>query len=394
MTRTPKEELDRRIRALQAHLAEAKVDGALIVQNADLYYFTGTVPQGWLFVPPDGHPILFIRKNPNRVRSETSLEHLFNARNTRELAGVLADKGYRKFKRLGMELDILPVNQYARYAEALNPGDIVDVSPAIQAIRSVKSPFEIAVIRQAAKLGDHMMRVARESIREGMTELELSARIEMAARIRGHQGYVRMRGFNAECYWGPVVSGAAAAEPAFVDTTEGGLGASLALPAGAGHRAIGRNEPVIVDMAATIGGYNADITRTFSLGRLPEKLEIAYRESLEILQVLAGAVHPGVAVSELYLRAEKLAEKKGLLAHFVGFGNDKAGFCGHGIGLELDEPPVISRNGKAVLVPGNVIALEPKFTFPGEGVVGVEDVFLVTESGAEKLTKSGYGVKI
>ena len=394
MQKTPKEELDRRIKTLQKRLSEAKIDGALIVQNADLYYFAGTVPQGWLFVPADGHPILFIRKNPNRIRTETPLEHLFNARNTRELAGVLADKGYRKFKRLGMELDILPVNQYARYVEALGPAEIVDVSPAIQDIRSVKSPFEIAIVRHAAKLGDYMMRVARESIREGMTELELSARIEMAARTRGHQGYVRMRGFNAECYWGPVVSGAAAAESAFVDTTEGGHGASLALPAGAGHRVIGRHEPVIVDMAATIGGYNADLTRTFSLGRLPEKLEVAYRESLEILQVLAGAIHPGVVVSELYLKAEKLAEKKNLLAHFMGFGNDKAGFCGHGIGLELDEPPVISRNGKAVLVPGHVIALEPKFTFPGEGVVGVEDVFLVTENGAEKLTKSGYGVKI
>ena len=177
MQKTPKEELDRRIKALQARLSEAKVEGALIVQNADLYYFTGTVPQGWLFVPSDGHPILFIRKNPNRVRSETSLEHLFNARNTRELAGVLADKGYRRFRLLGMELDILPVNQYARYMEALKPAEIVDVSPVIQGIRSVKSPFEIAIIRQSAKLGDHMMRVARESIREGMTELELSARI-------------------------------------------------------------------------------------------------------------------------------------------------------------------------------------------------------------------------
>jgi Xaa-Pro dipeptidase len=394
MNKTPKEELDRRIKALQLQLAEAKIDGALIVQNADLFYFTGTVPQGWLFVPSDGHPILFIRKNPNRIRSETLLEHLFNARSPRELAGVLADKGYKKIKRLGMELDVLPFNQYARYVEALNPGEIVDISPVIQALRSIKSPFEIAIIRQAAKLGDQMMRVAREALKEGMTELELSARIEMAARMKGHQGYVRMRAFNAECYWGPVISGAAAAEPAFVDTTEGGHGASLALPAGASHRPIARNEPVIVDMAATIGGYNADITRTFSLGRLPEKLESAYRESLEILQALAGDIHPGVAVSELYLKAEKLADKKNLLPHFMGFGNDKAGFCGHGLGLELDEPPVISRNSKAVLVPGHVIALEPKFTFPGEGVVGVEDVFLVTENGGEKLTKSGYCVKI
>ncbi len=394
MNKTPKEELDRRIKALQAHLAGAKIDGALIVQNADLYYFTGTVPQGWLFIPSDGHPILFIRKNPNRVRSETTLEHLFNARSLRDLAGVLADKGYQRFKRLGMELDVLPFNQYVRYTEALKPEEIVDISPVVQTLRSIKSPYEITFVRQAAKLGDHLIRIARENLREGMTELELSARIEMAGRMKGHQGYVRMRGFNAECYWGPVVSGAAAADPAFVDTTEGGHGTSLALPAGASHRPIARHEPVIVDMAATVCGYHADITRTFSLGRLPEKLEIAYREALEILQALAGAVHPGVPVSDLYLMAEKLADKKRLLPHFMGFGNEKAGFCGHGIGLELDEPPVISRNSKAVLLPGHVIALEPKFTFPGEGVVGVEDVFLVTENGAEKLTKSSYGVKI
>jgi Xaa-Pro aminopeptidase len=394
MNKTPREELDRRIKALQSRLAEAKIDGALIVQNADLFYFTGTVPQGWLFVPSDGHPILFIRKNPNRIRSETTLEHLFNARNPRELAGVLADKGYKKFKRLGMELDILPFNQYARYVEALKPGEIVDISPVVLEVRSIKSPFEIVFVRQAAKLGDHMMRVARETLKEGMTELELSGRIEMAARIRGHQGYVRMRGFNGECYFGPVISGAAAAEPAFMDLTEGGHGTSLALPVGAGHRPIARNEPIIVDMAAAIGGYNADITRTFSLGRLPEKLEGAYREALEILQVLAGAIHPGIPVSELYLNAEKLADKKNLLPHFMGFGNGKVGFCGHGLGLELDEPPVISRNSKAILMPGQVIALEPKFTFPGEGVVGVEDVFLVTANGGEKLTKSGYCVRI
>ncbi|HTZ41094.1 MAG TPA: Xaa-Pro peptidase family protein [Syntrophales bacterium] len=394
MNKTPRDELDRRIKALQSSLAEAKIDGALIVQNADLFYFTGTVPQGWLFIPSDGHPILFIRKNPNRIRSETTLEHLFNARSPRELASVLADKGYKKFKRLGMELDILPFNQYVRYMEALNPGEVVDVSPAIQEVRSVKSPFEIAILRQAARLGDYMMRVARESLKEGMTEIELSARIEAAARLKGHQGLVRMRGFNQECYWGPVVAGANGAEPSFIDTTEGGTGISLAFPWGPSNDPIGRNVPVVVDMAATIGGYNADITRTFSLGRLPEKLEVAYRESLEILQELAGAVHPGVPVSALYVKAEKLAEKKNLLPHFMGFGNEKAGFCGHGLGLELDEPPVISRNSKAVLMPGHVIALEPKFTFPGEGVVGVEDVFLVTENGGEKLTKSGYGVKI
>ena len=387
MNKTPKEELDRRIKALQLRLAEAKIDGALIVQNADLFYFTGTVPQGWLFVPFDGHPILFIRKNPNRIHSGTLLEHLFNARSPRELAGVLADKGYKKIKRLGMELDVLPFNQYARYVEALQPGEIVDISPVIQAIRSIKSPFEIAIIRQAAKLGDQMMRVAREALKEGMTELELSARIEMAARMRGHQGYVRMRGFNAECYWGPVISGAAAAEPAFVDTTEGGHGASLALPAGAGHRPIARHEPVIVDMAATIGGYNADITapsRWAGSRRSWRAHTGSPWRSSRRWRATSIRVSPSASSTS---RRRSWPTRRTCCRTSWASATTRPASAATASAWNWTSPLSSHATARPSSTPGHVIALEPKFTFPGEGVVGVEDVLLVTENGGEKLTK-------
>ena len=134
-------------------------------------------------------------------------------------------------------------------------------------------------------------------------------------------------------YWGPVVSGPDAAEPAFVDTTEGGRGTSLALPAGAGFRIIRQGDPVIVDMAATLRGYNADITRTLCLGKLTEKHYHAFRVSVEILEALEGLIRPGIPTGEIYMEAEKIADKNGLMDHFMGYGSEKAGFCGHGIGI-------------------------------------------------------------
>lgn len=392
--KTPRRELERRIGALQEYMASQEIDGSLIAQNADLFYFTGTVPQGWLYIPVSGKPLLFVRKNVGRVVGETELDQVLPARSPKELASLLTDQGYKPPKRLGMELDVLPVSQYIRFETALKPGGVVDISPAVQTLRAVKSDYEIAVIRDAAMLADTMVATARRTLREGMTEVELAAGIEAAARVKGHPGLVRLRAFNAEMYWGPVVSGPDAAEPAFVDTTEGGRGTSLGLPAGAGFRVIRQGDPVIVDMAATLRGYNADITRTLCLGRLTEKHDRAFRVSVEILEAMEGLIRPGVAVGEVFTEAEKIAARNGLKDHFMGYGNEKAGFCGHGIGIELDEIPVFSRNGKGVLEPGIAFALEPKFTFPGEGIVGVEDSYVVTESGIEKLTKSSYAVEI
>ncbi len=394
MEKTPRQELERRIGALQEHMASQGIDGALIAQNADLFYFTGTVPQGWLYIPVSGKPLLFVRKNVGRVAGETELDHVLPARSPKELASLLTDHGYKSPKRLGMELDVLPVSQYVRFETALKPEGVVDISPAVQTIRAVKSDYEVAILRDAAMLADTMVDTARRTLREGMTEVELAAGIEAAARVKGHPGFVRLRAFNAEMYWGPVVSGPDAAEPAFIDTTEGGRGTSLGLPAGAGFRIIRRGDPVIVDMAATLRGYNADITRTLCVGKLAEKLHRALRVAVEILEVMESRIRPGVAVAEIAVEAEKIAARNGLADHFMGYGRERAGFCGHGIGIELDEIPIFSMNGKGVLEPGSTFAFEPKFTFPGEGIVGVEDSYVVTGNGVEKLTKSSYAVEM
>ncbi len=392
--KTPKEELSRRIRALQRSMESGDIDGALIVQNADLFYFTGTVPQGYLFVPPLGEPLFLVRKNADSIRNESDLDNIIPIGGLRELPGLLAQHGYSQIKRLGMELDVLPVGLYFRYLDIMKPAEIVDIWPSIQAVRAVKSEYEIGLMKEVASLSDFMVATCRNNLKEGLTDIELASAVEAAARTRGHQGYVRTRAFNQEVYWGHLISGPDAADLNFVESTTGGHGLSNAFPQGSGWRTIRRQEPVIFDLLAVIHGYGVDQTRTLSLGPLPNKLDDAYKVSLNIHYELGKMIQPGVSVGDLFSKAQSMAESFSLGEHFLGYGNRRLGFCGHGIGLELDEYPVIAKGGKALLASGMVIAIEPKFNFPGEGVVGVEDTFVVTDKGSQRLTNASYVVDV
>ena len=293
-----------------------------------------------------------------------------------------------------MELDVLPVNLYFRYRDTIKPTEIVDIWPSIQAVRAVKASYEIGILKEVAALSDFMVDTGRKNLREGMTDVELSSIVEGAARARGHQGFVRTRAFNQEVYWGHLISGPDAADPAFVDGTTGGHGLSHAFPHGSGWRHIRQHEPVIFDLLAAMHGYFIDQTRTFSIGPLPEKLDRAYNVALDIQHRIAEMIRPGVSVAQLFSKAEQIAQSHRLGEHFMGHGKEQLSYCGHGIGLELDEYPAIAKQEKTLLCPGMVVALEPKFHFPKEGVVGVEDTFVVMEEGNQKLTSAGYVVDV
>jgi len=388
--KTPRSELLARLEKLQTYMAAADVDGALIVENTDLFYFSGAIQQACLFIPREGSPLFFVRRNPDRARIDSALETIIPVKSFQDIPQVLADYGFGKIRKLGMELDVLPVNHYFRWRQTLNPDEIVDIWPAIQKVRMIKSPFETGIIRTAAILADFMVATARHHLREGITDIELAAIVEGEARKRGHQGLVRTRGFNQEVYWGHLLSGPEAASLTFVDSPTGGMGLSPASPQGSGFRKISRHEPVIVDLVGAVGGYIVDQTRTFFIGSIPDILARAYKASIEIDHALAAAIRPGVPAGDIFRQAQQMAADFGLAEHFLGYGTKRAGFCGHGIGLELDEGPVITAAEKTPLAAGMVLALEPKFSFPDLGVVGVEDTFLVTETGVEKLTGASY----
>ncbi|HKX17552.1 MAG TPA: Xaa-Pro peptidase family protein [bacterium] len=383
---TPRDELYRRTRALQRHLRVAGLDAAMIAQNVNLFYYAGSIQSGMLIVPAEGEPIYAVRRVIERARAECALERIVPLPSLRGVAARLEEAVGRPAARVGMELDVLPVAVRDRYAAALVGIEITDVSAAVRRLRSVKSPYELEKLRTTARLSDAILSAAIEALHEGMTELEFSAQIEAAARRRGHEGLIRLHGWNQETYYGAIAAGPAAAAPAFPDLPLGGEGPGPSAPYGAGWRRIARGDPVIVDAPAVLGGYIIDATRTLVIGRLSNALARAHDAAVDVLKTVEAAIRPGVTPEALNRLSFERAETLGYAEAFMGAGAYRVRYVGHAVGLELDEWPVLADGFTDPLEPGCVFAVEPKMIFPGTGAVGIEDQYAVTAAGCERLT--------
>lgn len=384
-----------RLTGLQAKMKEQGIDLFFVTQNVDLYYLNGSMQTGTLVVPKEGTPVYLVRRSVTRAEQESEVEV--------EPHGsfqTLKERMYNRYSYLfererlvlAVEFDVLPVQQYMRMQTAFSGAEWKDGSKLIRELRMVKSQDEIKLIRKAAQVVDDALEAVLGNIEEGMPEYTLMALVEKEIRMREHLGLMRMRAYNAELITGCVAAGASAAVPTYFDGPAGGQGLSAASPQSAGHHLIQRGEPILLDLGCCIDGYVIDQTRTAVIGDLPEDLKQAYAFSEEILRSSETMLKPGTIAETLYLNALEQAEKAGLSKHFMGYGPDQVKFLGHGIGLEIDEWPVLARGFRIELQPGMVMAIEPKFTFPGRGVVGIENSYLITEQGFEKLTLSREGL--
>ncbi|MBI3976923.1 MAG: aminopeptidase P family protein [Chloroflexi bacterium] len=388
---TPGAELADRTERLQAALAAAGLDAALIVQRTDLAFFAGTTQQAHLIVPASGAPLLLVRKSFERAAAETALADVEPLPGLRELPDRVRSLLGGPPARLGLELDVLPAAQYLRYVELFPSVRFADVAPLVRRVRAVKSPYEIDLIRTSAALGDRILAQTPALLRPGMTELELAAELEAFARRNGHEGLVRFRAFNQELFYGQVAAGPAAAVPSFGETPLAGLGPNPCIAQSASHRPIGRDEAVIVDYVAVRNGYLSDQTRLFWIGSLPPVPARAQQVACEIEAAVREMARPGVEWSAVYRTALAIAERAGLAEHFMGFGPNRVGFVGHGVGLEIDELPILGRGRDEPLAAGMVVAVEPKFVFPGLGAAGVENTYVVTETGLDSLNRYPLG---
>lgn len=383
----PPEEIARRLALLQRRLQSLDLDAALILQNADLYYFTGTVQDGVLLLPVEAPPLFFVRRSVSRAQEEARLAEVIPYRVYHEIPRLAGERGWRRLNRLGLELDVLPVALFQRLQKAFPAAEMVDLSMEIRLLRSRKSPWEVEAIRAAAAISARMVARVATAAREGMTEVELAAEVEAEARRAGHQGLVRFRRFNQESFYGHLLAGPHSAVPAFLDSPTGGRGPYPAVGHGASFRAIRRGEPILFDLVGACHGYYADMTRTFVLGEAREDLLRAYAAVQAIWEVARGALRPGVPAGAVFAATAAAAGDLGYGEAFMRSGEGRLGYVGHGVGLEIDELPSLARGFEIPLEEGMVLAVEPKLTLPEIGVVGLEDTFLVTAAGAEALTE-------
>jgi len=386
METIPSKEIDERIKKLQLKLREKEIEAAIIAQNVDLFYFTGTCQKGYLIVPAQGEPLFLVNKSLKRAQEESPLANIQFLQSFRNLPAALQENMPHP-KKIGLELDVLPAHLYLRFQKIFPQAQIVDISMAIRKLRMLKSPYEIEIFRQGAAIDRQMLDAVPRFLREGKREVEFAAEIECFLRSLGHQGAVRMRQFNQETFYGHVMSGENLTYPTFFDGPTGGPGLSPAYPQGPGWKKIHKGEMVLVDYLTVYQGYCVDSTRFFFLGdNVPELLQKAHQVTLLIQDEIIKTAKPGVYCSEIYRLARQLAADSGFKDYFMGHGEDQAPFVGHGVGLELDELPFIADRQDYPLQEGMVFALEPKMIIPGLGAAGVENTLLVTDRGLEKIT--------
>jgi len=383
---TPGKELKTRIGRLQSYLRNNNIDGAVILQKTDLYYFSGTIQQSHLYVPAEGKPILMVRKSVQRALAESSLEQIVPMDSPRQIPGLLKESGHPVPTVLGMELDVVPANIYMDFQKIFGSSKICDISHYIRLIRAIKSAYEIDLMQQAALFSDQVAASVTTIAYDGMTEIELAGKVEAVARSLGHQGIVRMRLWENEIFYGHLMSGSSAAVPSYLASPTGGNGVCPAIAQGPGFKRIKSNEPILVDYVFVHKGYLSDHTRIFALGGIPDDLIKAHETMLQIQDMLSDEAVPGTKSSRLFQLSFEHARRKGYEDNFMGFGERRIRFVGHGIGLELDEYPFLAEGQDMELQEGMTIALEPKLIFPGRGVVGIENTFRVTSKGLQKLS--------
>jgi Xaa-Pro aminopeptidase len=391
-TNIPELEIDSRVAAIQRHLIERDIDAALILQNADLYYFSGTLQQGHFYIPAEAEPVLAIRKSFSRATAESSIRNIVPINNLSQMPSIIHKNDLPLPKTLGLELDVLPANHYLNLKKLFDSSQIVDISHVIRMIRAVKSPFEMTLIRRASALADQVAAYAGEVLQAGMTEVELAGILEARARKLGHQGMIRMRLWGGEMFYGHLMSGASAAIPSSLSSPTGGTALSPAFPQGSGFNKIRSHEPILFDYIFAYNGYLADHTRIFSIGELAPELVQAHGTMLNLQAIIADMAVPGAITGDIYETALAFVADAGYADFFMGAESQRIRFIGHGLGLEADEYPFLAKGQSMKLRRGMVLALEPKLVIPGKGVVGIENTHVVTDRGLEQLTKYEEGV--
>jgi Xaa-Pro aminopeptidase len=395
MEPVPNAELTLRVKALQKALAPAGIDLALIRQPADLFYYAGTLVDGFLAVAPQGQPSLLVRRPHHQDHSTPGPWPRVLYRDLKELPKILGQTGLEPRGAVALELDVVPAALVKRIEEQLFPGQpIVDLSPFIRQQRMVKSAYELTQLHRAAAILDQVHAQVPALLQPGMSELEVSAALEYRLRLLGHQGLVRVRNWDLEVHYGHVLSGVSGLLAGYTDTPSGGPGFSPAFPQGPSLKKLAPNEPISIDLAACVNGYVVDMTRMYALGSLPPQAWEAWEAVEELYQFYTLEARPGISPGEIFHLLWDAVRTRGLADFFMGLGADRVSFLAHGVGLELDEYPFITSRFPYPLEADMVLAFEPKFFLPEIGMIGQEDTGRITPSGVEWLTRSPRGITI
>lgn len=375
-----RDELELRIEKVRYNMGMSDMDAMLVASPTNLFYLAGGIYRGYVYIPADGEVIYFLIPP-----SDSNCPQVRHIHKPEMIPDILRKEGYDIPGHIGLEFQDLIYSEAERLKKVFAGAVAEDCTPVLRRARMVKTPFEIRMMRQDGLRQAAVYSQIKHCYREDMTDLEFQIEIERVLRRAGCLGYLRAAGSRMQLNMGSVLSGANADAPSPYDFSMGGAGTDPSLPVGASGEIMKPGVAVMVDMNGGFNGYQTDMTRCWTVGDVPELAHRAHQCSIDILNDLTDFARPDVKISDIYTRAEELAAEAGLKDYFMGH-RHKVRFIGHGVGIELNEQPVIMARNFDPLLRNMTLAIEPKFVIPEVGAVGVENTYLVTDSGLENLT--------
>lgn len=371
------------VQKLQKRLIEGGVSAALVNTHIHLFYLLGEVYDGYLYIPAEGEPINFVKKG--KASGKT-----VEIRKPEQISDMLGDFGISRPEKLMIEDDYLSMRDCTRLLKAF----ACEAAPSVlRELRTVKSDEELEKIKYSSAMQINVYKKIPDMYETGMTDLDLQIKIEHEMRLLGSGGLMRAYGGNMELFCGMLMVGDNALECAPFAFAMGGKGRYPDNPIGACGIEIKQANTAMIDITYNNSGYLCDMTRVFSRGRLSDEAYRLHNISIEMVHSLADMIKPGVACCELFEKAEAIIKKYGVAEHYMEkFNNTR--FTGHGVGMEINEPPVITKNNKLPLEKGMTIAIEPKFALKGIGGIGIENTYAVTDTGYELLTEMDESIML
>lgn len=363
---------------------------AAIFGRVSQYYFTGTMQDGLLLIPREGEAVFCVRRSYERACRESLFPDIRPMKGFRDAAPVVP----RARAIIHVDTELVPVALLARFRKHFPCEEIGSLDRQLARPRAVKSPYELAIMERAGAIH---RRILEEGVppllREGMSEAEFGCELFSLMVREGHQGIVRFGMFGVDIAVAQLGFGESSIHPTSFDGPGGCLGIGPAAPVlGSRDRKLREGDLVFVDIGVAVDGYHTDKTMVYMFGKpLPDEVIATHKRCVEVLQQLASLIRPGAIPSDVYTTVIDGLDSD-FLENFMGFGDRRVNFLGHGVGLQIDELPVIADGFDEPLAESMVLALEPKKGIAGVGMVGIEDTFIITPQGGRSITGTHPGL--
>ena len=390
--RTPKNELQNRMEQFKIIMEKTypEWDITVIFSKINQYYFTGTMQDGMLIIPRDDEPTFWVRRSYERALNESLFNNIKPMNSYRDAAGNI-DKN---IETIYLETEVVPIALYNRFQKYFPFKNYKPLDKVIATVRAVKSQYELSLMRKAGKIHEHVLEdIVPGILKDGMSEAELAADLFKVMINEGHHGITRFGMFDTEIILGQIGFGESSIYPSYFNGPGGNYGMSPSVPLiGSRDRKLKSGDLVFIDAGCGYDGYNTDKTMTYMFKKsLPEYAIEIHIQCVEIQNEIVKMLKPGAIPSEIYNKIMNNLDTE-FLENFMGYGNRRVNFLGHGIGLLIDEIPVIANGFNEPLKEGMVFAIEPKKGIKNIGIVGIENTFIVTPKGGECITGNNPGL--